>query len=225
VYGAGGDQPRTEDDPVNPLTAYAQSKIDSERELASLADERFTVTCLRFATACGFSPRLRLDLVLNDFAASALATGKIVVLSDGTPWRPLIHVRDMARAIEWAAMRSAKNGEACLVLNAGSDEWNYQIRELAEAVCRQLDNIDFSVNPDAPPDRRSYRVDFSRFRKLAPEHQPKETLPSTVEELLNGLRGIGFSDPNFRESRFIRLRVLSDLRGSGKLSENLSWQN
>jgi nucleoside-diphosphate-sugar epimerase len=183
------------------------------------------VTCLRFATACGFSPRLRLDLVLNDFAASALATGKIVVLSDGTPWRPLIHVRDMARAIDWAATREATNGANYLVLNVGADAWNYPIRELAEAVCHEINDVDFSVNPEAPADKRSYRVDFARFRDLAPDHQPQETLASTVQELLSGLQQIGFSDPDFRESRYIRLRVLSDLRKNGKLSENLSWQS
>ncbi|RZK29215.1 MAG: SDR family oxidoreductase, partial [Hymenobacter sp.] len=110
IYGMGGEDAKTETSSVNPLTAYARSKVASEQDLAPLADDDFVVTCLRFATACGWSDRLRLDLVLNDFVASAVATGEISILSDGTPWRPLIHVRDMARAIEWAVTREASNG-------------------------------------------------------------------------------------------------------------------
>src|SRR5205807_1282549 len=109
---------RTEDSPLDPLTAYARSKVLSERDLAKLASPQFRVTCLRFATACGMSERLRLDLVLNDFVANALATGQILILSDGTPWRPLIHVEDMAQAIDWAISRTS--GGDFLVVNAGS---------------------------------------------------------------------------------------------------------
>ena len=105
IYGQADDAPRVEESELGPLTAYARSKALAERDLAPLADDRFRVTCLRFATACGMSDRLRLDLVLNDFVASAIATGRIDIMSDGTPWRPLIHVADMARAIDWAIDR------------------------------------------------------------------------------------------------------------------------
>jgi len=123
-----------------------------------------TVTCLRFATACGMSDQLRLDLVVNDFVACAMATGEITVLSDGTPWRPLIDVTDMARAMEWAVSRPAEHGSDMLVVNVGSDDWNFQVRGLAEAVVSQVPASTISINQAAPPDRRSYRVAFSLFR-------------------------------------------------------------
>ena len=138
MYGAGGEGAKTETSTLNPLTAYARSKVLSEQELAPLADENFCITCLRFATACGWSDRLRLDLVVNDFVAGAVAAGEINILSDGTPWRPLIHVQDMARAIEWAISREADNGGDFLAVNAGSDQWNYQVHDLADAVAAAI---------------------------------------------------------------------------------------
>lgn len=223
VYGAGGDAPVDESGEVRPLTAYARSKVDAERALEALADDDFQVTCLRFATACGWSDRLRLDLVLNDFVASAVATGRIEVLSDGTPWRPLIYVGDMARAIEWAVARPDAAGGASLVVNAGADTWNYRIRELAEAVAAVVPGTTVDINEAAPPDKRSYRVDFGRFRELAPDHQPEATLEGVVRELYDELTAMGFDDPDFRTSDLIRLRVLDRLRRSGTLTDDLSW--
>lgn len=223
VYGPGGDRPRTELSDVQPLTAYARSKVMTEEGLRPLAAADFRVTCLRFATACGMSERLRLDLVLNDFVAAAISTGRITVLSDGTPWRPLIDVRDMARALEWAVARGVDTGGPFLVVNAGSDGWNFQVRDLAEAVARAVPGTQVSINPDAPADKRSYRVDFSLFRKLAPQHQPQANLPSTIEGLRHGLLAMGFSDPDFRNSGWIRLRVLADLQQRGLLTPSLAW--
>ena len=151
IYGAAEGSPRRESDPLNPLTAYARSKVAMENALRSSNAGRMTVTCLRFATACGMSDRLRLDLVLNDFVASALATGEITVLSDGTPWRPLIDVADMARAIEWAIGRSAEHGGRFLVVNAGNQAGNYQVRELAEVVSTELPGTKVSINRRSPP--------------------------------------------------------------------------
>ena len=127
-----------------------------------------TVTCLRFATACGMSDRLRLDLVLNDFVACALARGEITVLSDGSPWRPLIDVVDMARAIDWAIQRSPEDGGRYLVINTGSNDRNYQVRGLAQAVADALPGTTVNINSKAPVDSRSYRVDFSLFNLLRP---------------------------------------------------------
>jgi nucleoside-diphosphate-sugar epimerase len=225
VYGAASTSARTEDDEVNPLTAYARSKIDTEKALAKIDRGGMTITCLRFATACGMSDRLRLDLVLNDFVACALANGEITVLSDGTPWRPLIDVRDMARAIDWASHRAPDNGGAFLVTNAGSDVWNYQVKELAEAVARAVPGTKVSINLQAPPDKRSYRVDFSRFHKLAPGHVPQVTLDRSIAMLREGLAGMGFADRDFRNSQQIRLRVLEDHIASGRLLPSLRWQN
>ncbi|MCX6590500.1 MAG: SDR family oxidoreductase [Acidobacteria bacterium] len=218
VYGLAGTMARTEESEVNPLTAYAKSKVHAEIDLAELATDDFVVTCLRFATACGASPRLRLDLVINDFVASAVAVGQIRILSDGTPWRPLIAVRDMARAIEWAALhRTAGEGGACLVLNAGSDSWNWQVRDLAAAVAEAIPGTQISINSDAPPDSRSYRVDFGLFRSLAPGFQPQSTLMGTIAELKLVLERAKFSDTNFRQSRLVRLHVLSSLTEDGLL--------
>ena len=223
IYGMGGQDAKTETSGVNPLTAYARSKVASEKDLAPLADDNFTVTCLRFATACGWSDRLRLDLVLNDFVASAVATGQITILSDGTPWRPLIHVRDMARAIEWAIGRPASTGGNFLAINTGSDAWNYRVKELAEAVAAALPGTRVSVNSAAAPDLRSYRVDFSLYRQLAPDHQPQVGLKEAIDELHQQLLAMGFRDAQFRSSRLMRLRVLAALRDQGELTEDLTW--
>jgi nucleoside-diphosphate-sugar epimerase len=219
VYGLADSAPRNENSEVNPLTAYAKSKVFGERDLKHLADDMFQVTCFRFATACGFSPRLRLDLVLNDFVASAIVNKKIEILSDGKPWRPLINVKDMARAIEWGIIR--KENDPYLVLNAGSDEWNYQVIDLAKGVQKILSDVEISVNPNAQPDNRSYKVDFSLFKKLAPNHYPKYNLEATINELIEGLKAIEFHDPNFRSSYLIRLKTLNDLLNKGILNNNL----
>jgi nucleoside-diphosphate-sugar epimerase len=223
VYGLAEEGLRTEDSETGPLTAYAKSKLRAEEGLAELAGESFVVTSLRFATACGMSDRLRLDLVLNDFVAGARAFGQITLLSDGTPWRPLIHVRDMARAIDWAVDRPAANGDVFLALNTGSDEWNYQIRQLAEAVAEIVPGVEVSVREDAAPDARSYKVGFGRFRELAPEHQPQVGLADAIEDLSAGLERMGFADPDFRNSELVRLRVLDDLRSAGLVSASLEW--
>lgn len=222
LYGLGGDVAKSEDSALNPLSAYARSKAATERDLQTLADDSFQVSCLRFATACGWSERLRLDLVVNDFVASATATGTISILSDGTPWRPLIHVHDMARAILWALGRSANEGGNFLCLNVGSDGWNYRVSELAEAVARAIPGTRVQMNPDAPVDLRSYRVDFGLFRRLAPHHQPRHTLEETISELQSHLREIDFHDASFRTSRLMRLHVLKTLQDEGELDDELT---
>jgi nucleoside-diphosphate-sugar epimerase len=223
MYGAASDGAKTEDSELNPLTAYARSKVFTERDLKPLADASFTVTCLRFATACGMSDRLRLDLVLNDFVAGAVSSGQISILSDGTPWRPLINVKDMAIAIDWAISRPAANGGEFLAVNTGSNEWNYQVKELAEAVAQVIPGVKVSVNPDAPPDKRSYRVNFDLYQQLAPDHQPQHNLLDTIRELKQNLDEMGFSDGNFRNSRLMRLKVLNHLQEKTLIDSQLSW--
>jgi len=217
VYGAAGAAARTEADSVLPLTAYARSKIATEQALRQMDRGGMIVTCLRFATACGMSDRLRLDLVLNDFVASAMATKAIAVLSDGTPWRPLIDVTDMARAVEWAVQRPAGQGGDMLVVNTGAGDWNYQVRDLANAVASLLPGCSLSINAGAPPDRRSYCVDFSLFRALAPEHQPQATLAGTIGRLRDGLAAMAFADADFRQGPQIRLQVLAGQMAAGRI--------
>jgi nucleoside-diphosphate-sugar epimerase len=224
VYGFAEGGPRREEDSLNPLTAYAKSKVQTEHDLASLASETFTATCLRFATACGMSDRLRLDLVLNDFVAGALASKRINILSDGTPWRPLIHVKDMARAIDWAMQRDPRDGGSFLTVNVGSDAWNYQVKDLAAAVANLVPNVEVLINKDAQPDKRSYRVNFDKFSKLAQGFLPMVDLQSAVKDLRDGLMAMQFRDHEFRTGELIRLVTLKRLRESGQLTDNLVWK-
>ncbi len=223
MYGSASDGAKTEESTLNPLTAYARSKVFTEQDLKPLADKNFTVTCLRFATACGMSPRLRLDLVLNDFVACALSSKHITILSDGTPWRPLINVKDMAVAIDWAISRPASIGNF-LAVNTGSDKWNYQVKDLAEAVASVIPGVEVSVNTEAPPDKRSYMVNFDLYRKLAPDHQPQYDLISTIKELRDGLEAMKFHDSDFRDSKLMRLKVLTTLQEKKELTEKLQWR-
>lgn len=223
VYGAAADgTARSETSSIAPQTAYAHSKIDTEVGLAKIKTD-MTITSFRFATACGASPRLRLDLVLNDFVAGAVTSKKVDVLSDGTPWRPLIHVRDMSRAIEWGITRKQDNGGQNLVVNAGSDRWNVQVRDLANAVGAAIPGSTVTIATDAPADKRSYRVDFSLFESLAPDHQPLETLDGTIAELRDNFIKSGFDDANFRQSNFIRLKILNGLCDEGTLQPDLRF--
>lgn len=224
IYGAAGDgRARTENDEPKPLTAYARSKVGTEQALRQMPLGDMTVTCLRFATACGMSDRLRLDLVLNDFVACAVAARNITILSDGSPWRPLIDVADMARAIEWALVRETGNGGAMLSVNVGSGVWNYQVKELAQAVSETVPGTTMRINTEAPPDKRSYRVDFSLFEKLAPNHQPQIMLPQSVARLKHGLESMGFADGDFRNSSMMRLKSLEQHMANGTLGPDLQW--
>jgi nucleoside-diphosphate-sugar epimerase len=223
VYGEADDHAKVESDKLNPLTAYARSKIAAEKELQPLASHDFVVTCLRFATACGYSNRLRLDLVINDFVAGAVSSQRIDILSDGSPWRPLINVLDMALAIEWAIQRKPELGGNFLAINTGSNEWNYQVKELAEMVAEVVVGCKVTVNADAPPDKRSYKVNFDLYKKLAPGHQPQHALKPTIKALYGSLMEMGFDDPKFRESNLMRLNVINHLKQVKLLDSDLYW--
>jgi nucleoside-diphosphate-sugar epimerase len=171
------------------------------------------------------SDRLRLDLVLNDFVAGALVSHRINILSDGTPWRPLIHVKDMARAIDWAVQRDHRDGGKCLTVNVGSEAWNYQVKDLAAAVAKLTPNVEVSTNKDAQPDKRSYRVNFDKFTKLAQGFLPAVDLHGAVVDLRDGLMTMKFADQDFRTGEFIRLVTLRRLRESGQLTDDLVWKD
>jgi nucleoside-diphosphate-sugar epimerase len=223
IYGAADDNAKTESDTLNPLTAYAKSKVMAENDLEPLADNNFIVTAFRFATACGYSNRLRLDLVVNDFVAGAVISKEITILSDGTPWRPLINVLDMARAIEWGITRPSDKGGIFLAVNTGSNVWNYQVKELAHAIAEIIPDVDVSINKDAPADKRSYKVNFDLYSSLAPDHQPVYDLKTSIKDLYDNLSMMEFKDANFRESQFIRLKVLEKLQNLKHLDDQLSW--
>ena len=225
VYGAGGDDFKTEDSELNPLTAYAKSKIDFENKIKNLANKDFYITCLRFATACGASPRLRLDLVLNDFVASALLNDQIEILSDGTPWRPLIDLEDMCKAILWAIERDDISTTFYLSVNVGFNDWNYTVKDLAYAVKKILKNIKININHEALPDKRSYRVDFSLYKSLAPNNQEYKSIDKTIYELIENILDSQFRIKDFRNSHLIRLNTLKNLRARNKIDSKLSWND
>ena len=220
---AGDGELRTENSPLNPVTAYAHSKINAEIGLKSLSDSSFNITCLRFSTACGYSSRIRLDLVLNDFIASAISKKEINILSDGTPWRPLIHVKDMSRAIHWGLTRNSNLGGYFCTVNVGSEDWNYQIKDLAETVAKLIPGVNVRINKNALPDKRSYKVSFKEFQKLAPQFLPKETLDSTIKEIEAGILSFLNTNKIIVESNTIRLHQLRSLIESGLLDEKLFW--
>lgn len=222
VYGFSESGVCDESSSVNPLTEYARTKVLSERFLEGLADEHFQVTCFRFATACGASSRLRLDLVLNDFVASAVTKGKIEILSDGTPWRPLIDVKNMALAVKWAI--SDSDPVPYQLLNAGSGSWNFQVRELAAIVAEEVSGTEVCVNPEGQPDKRSYKVNFDAFAQKTGIAIPREDVRRTVNELKNSLVAIGFADENFRQSQYMRLNVLKKHENENLLDSSLRWR-
>lgn len=224
VYGCASGAPRREEDALDPQTAYARSKVATEKALADLSSG-MTITSLRFATACGLSDNLRLDLVLNDFVASAVTRGEILVLSDGTPWRPLIDVRDMARAVAWATQRDPQNGGRVLSVNVGSSERNYQVRDLAHAVAQENPGAVVKINEAALPDKRSYQVDFSLFASLAAQHQPQVSLQQSISMLKDDLNA---QKPLVRDGchpPYVRLKVLEHLVETGQLTQNLFWSH
>ena len=208
---------------MNPLTAYARSKNATEEALSRMEKCDATVTSLRFSTACGMSDRLRLDLVLNDFVACAISSKNITVLSDGSPWRPLIDVKDMSRAIEWALLRNPNDAGNYVAVNVGSNDWNYQVRDLAFAVAKAVPGTDVNINTNAPPDQRSYQVNFDLFKRIAPSHQPQVTLDQAIGELIEGMGRMSFKDTEFRSSQFMRLKVLERLSENGLIDKNLNW--
>ena len=222
IYGSEGIEKKKENSPLNPLTAYAKSKVKIEDYLSDYSDSGAKITCLRFATACGMSDRFRLDLVLNDCVASAFVNKNITILSDGSPWRPLIDVRDMAKAIEWSLKRE-KHNENFLAINVGSNDSNYQIKELGERVKDMLPGTTLDINKNAFPDKRSYRVDFTKFEELAVNYLPSNDLEMTINELLVGLKSFNFADKNFRESNLIRLKAIEDHKKNRRLNQNLFW--
>ena len=223
MYGSADDSARTESSPLNPLTAYARSKVLTERDLEPLASRSFIVTSLRFSTACGWSERLRLDLVLNDFVACSVASRLITILSDGTPSRPLINTRDMALSIDWALARGVEPGGNFLAVNVGNSESNIQVGQLAQAVAQAIPGTRVSINKDARPDKRSYKVDFDLFKRIAPAHQPRVDIAESIRELKVGLESQGFRDTNFRNSTYMRLNILQELLSTGLLNGRLEW--
>lgn len=223
IYGTSGGEAKDERSAPSPLTAYAKSKLECETQLKTLASDEFYVTCLRFATACGASPRLRLDLVLNDFVASALVNGEIEILSDGTPWRPLIDVEEMCRAFAWAMDRRDPSAGHFLALNVGYNDWNFTIADLAHRVRDAMGGVTVKINHAAGPDKRTYRVDFSLYNSMNEAAKLHKPIEMTIQELATCIENCECKLSQFRQSHLIRLNVLNSLRRANRVDSNLRW--
>lgn len=222
TYGAAGDDFLDEEAPFNPVTPYAVSKVEAEREVAKLADDRFSPVFMRNATAYGVSPRLRLDLVLNNLVAHAVTSGRVYLMSDGTPWRPIVHIRDITAAMiaALAAPREAIHAEA---FNVGRNSENYRIRELAEIVAEVVPGSRVKVSPTAGPDRRTYRVDCSKIERHLPAFRPEWDARRGAEELYRAYREAGLTGDDLDGSRYKRLAHIQSLRREGRLDAALFW--
>jgi nucleoside-diphosphate-sugar epimerase len=207
VYGKGEKLDLDEGDPLNPLTAYAQSKIETEREVSKLADGSFTPVYLRNATAYGHSPNLRIDLVVNNLLGSALSYGEIRIQSDGTPWRPLIHCRDIARAFI-ALSKAPKDVVHDKAINVGANSENYQVRDVGDQVQKLVPSAKVAYTGEVGADPRNYRVNFDLLYKLLPDFRLQYNLASGMEELHRKMVEHGFSKKDFEGDQFVRLRTL-----------------
>lgn len=220
VYGAsGGDDLVDEDAPLRPVTPYAESKVRVEDDLHVLADDDFSPVFLRNATAFGFSPRLRADIVLNNLVGHAYLTGDVRVLSDGTPWRPLVHAKDIARAFA-AALEAPRAAVHAKAFNIGTERNNVTVAEIAAQVVEAVPGSQLLITGETGADPRSYRVDFARFRTAVPGFDCDWTVKAGALELIDAYQRYGLTEHDFQR-RFTRLAVLSQLRTQGHIARDL----
>ncbi|WAL62597.1 NAD-dependent epimerase/dehydratase family protein [Thermocoleostomius sinensis] len=222
-YGAGGDDWLTEESAFNPVTPYGLSKVLTEQDVSKLADDDFSPTFLRSATAYGVSPRLRFDLVLNNLVAWAYTTGLIYLKSDGTPWRPIVHIADICRAFI-AVLHAPREVIHNQAFNVGRNDDNYRIRELAEIVQAIVPNCRIEYAKGAGPDKRCYRVNCSKIQEVLPEFKPEWNARRGVEELYTAYQQVGVILEDFEGTRYKRIAHLQNLLDTERLDSTLRWR-
>lgn len=219
LYGAAGEAPVAEDGQFNPVTPYGESKVIAEKGISELADDEFSPSYLRNATAYGSSPRLRADIVVNNLTGVAFTRGEVRLQSDGSPWRPLVHIEDISRAF-LAVLEAPRETIHDQAFNVGRDEDVVQIRDIANQVSQAL-NCPVTFAADAGPDKRDYRVDFSKINELLPAFRPQWTIVRGIQELADDMTRYGLRADDFEGRRFVRLEQIRHLIATGRLDADL----
>lgn len=222
-YGAAGSEAvLTEEAAFNPVTPYGESKVLVEKEVAQLADQDFTPVFLRNATAYGFSARLRGDLVINNLVGWAYTTGKVRLKSDGTPWRPLVHIEDISEAF-LALMEASKERVHNQAFNVGRTEENYQMRDLANIVMETVPGSEVTFAEGAGPDKRCYRVNCDKIRNAIPAFNPRWTVRDGARQLFEAYKKFGLTLADFEGARYMRIKHVTELQSAGKIDSDLRW--
>lgn len=223
VYGASSKPIVDEESEPKPVTAYAESKVLAERDISKLADANFTPTFLRSSTAYGLSPMLRFDLVVNNFIAWSFTKGIVLLKSDGSAWRPFVHIQDISRAFI-ATLRARRDVVHNQIFNVGKDDQNFRIKEVAEIAKQTVPNSEIKYVEGAEPDERSYRVEFGKIAAALPEFKPQWTVPLGAKQLIEAYKKVGLLVEEFEGPRYRRITHLENSLKSGAVDSTLRWK-